>query len=200
MIDLPPQLKYFYDKSLESFQRKHYDYALEMSKAVIKQAPHYVPAYELAYRSASHLKKIENRNFLRGLFSLIKANYFRILAGIHLLNKKVDRAHWYIVQGLTEAPSDHRLLKNWLDLSMKQGWLDTAIIPAKALCETNPKRIDGFIFLSSLYLKKGAVDHAKSAIQKGLMLHPADPQLTRRLKEIEAEKTMQRGDWGGKNS
>ena len=82
---------------------------------------------------------------------------------------------------------------------MKQGWLDIAIIPAEELCEINPKQVENYLLLSNLYLQKGTTDSAKSIIQQGLRILPTDPQLTRRLKEIEAERTMQRGDWGGKN-
>lgn len=196
MIELPPHLKYYYDKSLESFQHGHFVYAIEMSKAVIKQAPNYSPAYKLLYQSAQNLNKAKSKNLLSSFLSKAKVLYCKFSSYINRISKNTNRVQWNYIQGLSEQPNDRQLLKSWLQLAIKEGWLDIAIIPAEALCEVNPKLADGYLLLSNLYLKKGTADHAKAVIQKGLFNLPAEPQLTRRLKEIEAERTMRRGDWG----
>ncbi|GEM_PF-3400297 len=196
MIELPPQLKYYYDKSLESFQHGHFVYAIEMSKAVIKQIPTYSPAYKLLYQSAQNLRKAKTRNIFSSFLSHLKVFYYKLSSFLHSITKNTDQAQWNYVQGLMEQPNDRQLLKGWLQLAMKEGWLDIAIIAAEALCEVSAKQVENYLLLSNLYLKKGVADNAKSVIQKGLFNLPAEPQLTRRLKEIEAERTMRRGDWG----
>src|SRR3989338_5997981 len=99
MIELPPQLKYYYDKSLESFQHGHFVYAIEMSKAVIKQIPDYSPAYKLLYQSAQNLRKSKPRNIFSSLLSHLKVFYYKLSSSLHSITSHIDRAQWNYVQG-----------------------------------------------------------------------------------------------------
>lgn len=193
-MDLSPELRLYFQKSSEAVERKQYDYAIELLNAILKESPQHAPAVKLLLRAVSQKNIEEAQNFVVIFANNTSAQISRLAARIAYLVGDPKKAHRIYVRGVTYSPRNTSIISEWLNLLMKQGWLDMAIVAAETLAGVAVKE-DNFLSLANLHLEKGATDQAKKAIEQGLRRHPSSPKLLRRLKEIEAERAMEQGDW-----
>jgi tetratricopeptide (TPR) repeat protein len=187
------------DKIQESFNKRNYDYAIDLSKQILELNPEnhiarkilrssLVGKYELQGTRPSAILAV-----LIGFIPIIKINIFSIL-------KKYDK----VLQAGEEFLSNNPF-SIWGRLvvarSLRQlNYIDSAIDEFELLNNLKPSNIKILKSLGNLYYLKSDIKKSTQYYQMALSLQPSDLEISRALKDLSALNTLNEGGWSDAKS
>jgi tetratricopeptide (TPR) repeat protein len=181
-------------KAQEAFDKRNYDYAIDLAKQVLEFNPSNAPARKIL--RASLLGKCGMQKtfpspviaFITGLVPIIKILIFSLL-------KKHDKILPAGEEFLSKNPYSiwGRLAVGYALENLN--YLDSAIEEFEALVALNLKDIKAIKSLGELYRLKNNTKKSVYYYQMALSLRPSDLQATRALKDLAALTTLNDGGW-----
>jgi tetratricopeptide (TPR) repeat protein len=190
---VPRHLREQYEKGKSAFDRKNFDYAIEIFNAVLKQEPAFYDCRE-ALRATQFAKKGGGNTFFKKMLS--GAGSQPLLAKGQLdLMKNPANAMATAEQVLNSDPNNvaaHKLLG---EAAMACELPKTAILSLEIATKNAPKDEDVRKQLARAYSAGGQGDKAEAIFNELIRLHPADLSLLGELKDISAQKTLKEGGY-----
>ncbi|MFH0888138.1 MAG: hypothetical protein V1871_02895 [Planctomycetota bacterium] len=187
------------DKVQESFNKRNYDYAIDLSRQILELNPENPIARKILRSSLVGKYELQGSRpsailaFIVGFIPIIKINIFSIL-------KKYDRVLQAGEEFLSKNP-----FSIWgrfvVAKSLQQlNYIDSAIEEFELLNDLKPSNIKTLKLLGNLcYLKKDT-KKATQYYQMALSLQPADLEITRSLKDLSALGMLHEGGWSNAKS
>lgn len=190
MIDIDKLM----DKAQESFDKRNYDYAIDLSRQVIEFNPDNHTARKIL-RSSS-VKKCELQksrpsailSLITGFIPIIKISIFSML-------KKYDRILQAGEEFLSKNPFSIWGRFTVADALKQLNYVDSAIEEFEALASLVSSDIKVLKSLGELYRLKNDMKKSLSYYQMVLSLRPSDLEATRALKDLSALTMLHEGGW-----
>jgi len=186
------ELKEFYNKGILAFEKKNYDYAIEIFSQILSskydhlEARHYLHLSLKNKLGAIKPSFITNTvNSLNRLIGTFKAEVLLKKGAISVALEKLETI-------IMANPNDDLTLKKIADIFYKNNLISHAIQNLEEAKSVNPEDIDILRRLGEIYLKKEDYKNAKSNYEHALKINPSDPGVLKSLKNLDALGTIQR--------
>jgi len=185
----------YYQKGVSAFEKKNYDYAIEMLLEVIQAEPRCIDARQ-------HLHRAERLRAESHPLSLISIGLVKlssvipyILALIYEAKKEYEKAIAFYEDLLKHDLANPFYLRKIHQLAFKNQWIDVAVESYESLFELEPENAAIACTLGELYRDMQDIERASSYFQKSLALDPLNQKVSKSLKDLEALHTIKRGGW-----
>ncbi len=191
--EVPRASREQYEKGVQAFQRKNYDYALAILTQVLRQEPAFYECRE-ALRATQFKKAGESGGFLKKMWGGASSSPM-IAKGQLALRKSPFEALQIaeqILNGDPHSSSAHKLLA---DAALQADLPRTAILSLEILVKTSPKDPDLWVELAEAYSQENDISKAEAAYNEVLKLRPNDPDIALALKNLSARRTMAEGGY-----
>lgn len=180
------ELKEFYNNGLLAFEKKNYDYAIEIFSQIIStqydhlEARHYL---HLSFQKKAQGSKPSFVSFVNKVILSMRANA--------MLKKDDIPGCLEILEKIMAAnPNDSEILKKIAAIFYKKGMTMHAISNLEEAKIANPKDTDALRKLGELYVKKEDYRNAKSIYESALKINPNDTDVLKSLKNLDALGTL----------
>lgn len=185
-------LKEFYDKGLLAFEKKNYDYAIEIFSQILSSK--YDDSEARHYLHLSLKNKIGDAapSVVSNMINYIKRLFVTLSADGLLKKGNISGALERLEKIIASNPNDTETLKKISDIFYKKGLSHHAIQNLEEAKSINPKEITIVKKLGEIYLKKEDYQNAKSNYEEALKLNPNDPEVLKSLKNLDALGTIKR--------
>ncbi|MBU3911827.1 MAG: tetratricopeptide repeat protein [Candidatus Omnitrophica bacterium] len=187
----PQDLKEFYTKGILAFEKKNYDYAIEIfSQILIYQHDH------LEARHYLHLS-LKNKAGAASSSSITKAintaSRILLMLPVEGMLKKgnVPAALEGLEKILVKNPNDTEVLKKIADVFYKNELVANALQNLEEAKAINSKDIEILKTLGDIYLKKEDYKNAKTNYEAALHIDPSNTDVLKSLKNLDALGTIQ---------
>jgi tetratricopeptide (TPR) repeat protein len=185
------ELKEFYNKGTLAFERKNYDYAVDIFSRILSsrydhlEARHYLHL-SLKNKLGSPSSFITNTlNYINRSIGILSSEALMKKGNIQEALKKLEK----IIAG---NPCDICALKKIAEIFYEKGLIPHAIQNLKEAKSINPNDTGVLKKLGEIYLKKEDYKNAKSNYEQALKINPKDTEVLRSLKNLDALGTIQR--------
>lgn len=188
--DLPENLRQAWLKAMSAFELRNYGYTLQLLQPVMKEAPAFLAARQLA-RKAAVAKNAGKKSFLSGLsgasFSLMKAQG---------LLKKDPLATMEAVEKILEN-EPHNVQANQLlrDAAKAANLPQVAIFAMETIVEANPKDTKTLHELAKFHMELDDPEKALETFNRILAINPHDLIAVKGSKDAAAAASMKSGGW-----
>lgn len=189
-------LKEFYNRGLLAFEKKNYDYAIEIFSQIVSSKYEHLEARHYLHLSlknkAGHAKPsfVTNAlNFVNRLLGILSAEAILKKGGVSAALEKLEKI-------IASDPNDTETLMKIADIFYRNGLEPNAIQNLEEAKSINPKDISVLKKLGGIYLKKEDYKNAKSNYDTILKINPGDTEALKALKNLDALGTIQK-DFGG---
>ena len=185
-------LKEFYNKGVLAFEKKNYDYAIEIfSQILLSQYDH------LEARHYLHLS-LKNKAGAGASSSIAKAIntasrvFFMLPVEAMLKKGNVSGALEGLEKILAKNPNDTEVLKKIAAIFYKNNLIANALENLEEAKAIDPKNAGILKTLGDIYLKKEDYKNAKANYETALKINPNDTEVLKSLKNLDALGTIQR--------
>jgi tetratricopeptide (TPR) repeat protein len=182
------ELKEFNTKGLLAFEKKNYDYAVEIFSQILSVQYDHLEARH--YLHLSLQKKSEGTK--PSLASSVNKLFLSMQASSALKKNNIPGCLEILEKIIASNPNDCETLKNIADIFYKKGMLSHAINNLEEANLTNPKDIDLLKRLGELYVKKEDYHNAKTTYESALKINPNDTEVLKSFKNLDALGTLKR--------
>jgi len=189
-------LKEFYDKALLAFEKKNYEYAIELFSQILSSDYTHIEARHYLHLSRRYMqntaKDAQNSSLFSKLFCQL--NRFFTMISIKAMIKKgnIEGCLERLEKSLAYNPIDTELLKKIADIFYENGMIPQAIQNLEEAKSINPNDITILKKLGAMYSKKNDLQNARANYELVLKLDPKDIESSRAIKDLEALGTIQR--------
>jgi tetratricopeptide (TPR) repeat protein len=180
------ELKEFYNNGLLAFEKKNYDYAVEIFSQIISTQYDHIEARR--YLHLSLQKKLEGSK--PSLSYPINKIFLSMQANAAMKKDDIPGCLEILEKIISSNPSDSEILKKIADIFYKKGMNLNAISNLEEAKTVNPKDVDALKKLGELYVKKEDYRNAKSVYESALKINPNDTEVLKSLKNLDALGTM----------
>jgi len=188
-------LKEFYSKGLLAFEKKNYEYAIEIFSQILVSRYDHIEARHYLHLSLRHSRGNTPPNFIGGIINSINGFLVTFSAKSMLKKNDVSGALERFEKILANNPNDTTVLKNIAEVFYKKGLISQAIQNLEEAKPIASKDISIFKKLGEAYLKKEDYKNAKSNYELALKINPTDAEARKSLKNLDALGTI-RQDFG----
>lgn len=199
---IPRALREQYEKGKTAFERKNFDYAIDIFKNVLAQEPAFYDCRE-ALRASQFKKAGGGGGFFKKMMSGAGSSPLVAKGQVELMRDAKD-ALKTAEEILTSDPNSvagHKLLG---EAAMLCDLPKTAILSLEIVAKNAPKDEESKKNLARAYSAAGQGDKAEAVFAELMRLHPGDLRLVQELKDISAKKTLEEGGYealaGGQGS
>lgn len=199
---IPRQLREQYEKGKMAFDRRNFDYAIDIFKNVLAQEPAFYECRE-ALRASQFKKAGGGTSFLKKMMSGTATSPLVAKGQVELMRdaKLALRTAEDILTSDPNSAAGHKLLG---EAAMLCDLPKTAILSLEIVTKNSPKDEDVKKSLARAYSAAGMGDKAEAIFAELMRLHPTDLRLVQELKDISAKKTLEEGGYealaGGQGS
>lgn len=168
-----------YKKGMEAFERRNYDYAVQMYSQILELQPNSPDAFK--YLRATALKREEGGGKMSktsSLFGAAKSKGF-------VLAKKWDKAFSACVKTLSTSPRDVANFMMLGDSAYNLGHLEIAVAAYIAVTELGPN-FDAYFNLAQIYRDQEDFAKAQESADRARQLNPTNRDLAKFMKDLSA--------------
>lgn len=185
-------LKEFFNKGALAFEKKNYDYAIEIFSQILSSKYDHLEARHLLHLSLKNKLGEKTPSFIANIVNYITR--FLGTLSAETLFKKGDpsRALERFEKIITANPNDTCTLKKVSDVFYKKNLIPHAIQNLEEAKSISPKDIDALKKLGDIYMGKEDYKNAKSNYEQALKINPSDSEVLKSLKNLDALGTIQR--------
>ena len=185
-------LKEFYNKGALAFEKKNYDYAIEIFSQIVSSKYDHLEARHYLHLSLKNNKGANPPSFIMNIVNSIN-RFLGTLSAEALLKKgNVSGALEKLEKIISGNPNDTHTLKKMAELFYKKNLIPHAIQNLEEAKSINPKGIDILKKLGEIYMRKEDYKNAKSNYEQALKINPSDTEALKSLKNLDALGTIQR--------
>jgi tetratricopeptide (TPR) repeat protein len=190
---IPRPLRESYEKGKSAFDRKNFDYAVEIFRGVLKQEPAFYDCRE-ALRASQFKKAGGSTNMFKRMLSGAGSSPALAKGQLALMKNPVDALNIAeeILSSDPNSIAGHKLLG---EAAMLADLPKTAILSLEIAVKNSPKDEEMKKNLARAYSAAGQGDKAETIFAELMRLHPADLRLVQELKDISAKKTLSEGGY-----
>lgn len=187
-------------KTQEAFDKKNYDYAIDLAKNILEVSPEHAQARQILRTSTLRSYEIKGgipsgfKAVLAGFIPLVKIFFFSILG------KKSVKAIATCEEYLAKNPMSIWGRTKLANLLQQMSYLEAAIAEYEGIVTLNATHLISLKALGELYRAKQDIPKANEYYKKAFSLNPADNESARALKDLAALTTIQKGGWAGAKS
>lgn len=179
-------------RAREALSRGNYDYAIQLLKDACKNAPDQL-LYRQLLRISARKKWGDNKRGSR--MAAVTTMRARTALRAAKAKKQYHRALECCEDILAENPWDQGILLEVAQICQQLGWLDMAISNAETAMEKDPADPTVNRALALYYEKRGDFTKAIGCWERVKKAKPGDSEADRRMKELAASATINRGGY-----
>ncbi len=183
---LPPQAKEYYNKGLFAFEKKNYDYAIELFSQALRLKKDFADARH-------YLRLAEQKKFQANppavaviLFNKIKNFPLFLKAIIHDIKNESSPAIGEYERILRSEPTNTYILTRLAQDLLKEGDVNSALKVFEAVRLINPNHIIALRHLCQLYSQMDNYASARKCYEAILKIIPHDPEAEKGIKNLDA--------------
>jgi tetratricopeptide (TPR) repeat protein len=184
--------KSFYEKALDAFERKNYDYAIEMLVQTLNVEPNFTKARQ--YLRATQMKKTESAGGFRRMLTATKLQPLLTKAKL-TLQKNPTEAMTLAEQALTEDPKNGQALWLLADAAEAAQLPETVVQTLETYTQLNPKDAKALHWLARAYRTTEQHEQSRETYEKLLQINPNDFEAQKGIKDSTAHGAMAGGGW-----
>jgi tetratricopeptide (TPR) repeat protein len=185
-------LKEFYNKGVLAFEKKNYDYAVEIFSQILSSRFDHLEARHYLHLALKNKAGETSPSFITSAVNSLNS----LIAGLSAENlfKKdnIGGALEKLEAALIKNPGDIKTLKKIAGIFCKKGMLSHTLQTLEEAKSINPDDIDILKNLGEIYLKKEDYANAKSNYEAALKINPHDTGVLKARKNLDALGTIQR--------
>lgn len=189
------ELKEFYNKGLLAFEKKNYDYAIEIFSQIVSAKYEHPEARHYLHLSLKNKAGLAKPSFVTNILNCINRLLGTLSAEAILKKGDVSSALERLEKIIASNPNDTETLTKIADIFYKNGLHLNAIQNLEEAKSINPNDINVLKKLGGIYLKKEDYKNAKSNYEAILKINPGDTEALKALKNLDALGTIQK-DFG----
>lgn len=191
-MDKLQEAKDYFERGQEAFNKRNYDYAIELFQAALSLAPDLAPAHHLLWLSFKKKAEEYPPSAFKKAFIRVKTSPLFLKAGYLLRKGRALEAISQYRRILEACPSDVSALINMAGAFLREKMDDCAIKTLEDVIQLKPDQIAALKHLGKLYLKRGDLAKARSSFETILKISPGEPEAQRELKNLDALGTIQK--------
>lgn len=184
-------LKEFYNKGMLAFEKKNYDYAIELFSQILSSKYDHLEARHYLHLSLKNKLGPGRQSFIVNAINAVSGFFASMSAETMLKKDNIQGALESLEKINARNPNDMRPLKKMADIFLKNGLLPHAIQNLEEAKSIDAKDINILKKLGDLYLKKEDYKTAKSNYEEALKINPNDSDVLKALKNLDALGTIQ---------
>lgn len=185
-------LKEFYNKGTLAFEKKNYDYAIEIFSQILSSKYDHLEARRYLHLSLKKRSENQAASFITNAINSINAFFGSLSANALLKKGNVAGALESLEKIIAKNPNDTEPLRKMADIFYKKGLIAQATQNLEEAKSINSKDITILKKLGEIYLKKEDYKNAKSNYEQALKINPNDTDVLKALKNLDALGTIQR--------
>jgi len=190
---VPTTLQPYFDKGIQAYTQGSYDYAVDLLRFVIRQAPDATEARRylrlaIQKQSSQHPPSLPLQVGLTILTLPI-----RLWAILTQLRGDVARASHLYEWLLSVTPRSPSLLMRLAATLSRGGMVDAALQAYDELLASDPNHIGALRHLARLAMKKGNDAQARQCFERILQLRAGDLEAQQGLRNLDALGTIKKG-------
>lgn len=186
------ELNEFYNKGLLAFEKKNYDYAIEIFSQMLSSRHDHLEARHYLHLSLRNKAGASSSSNITKAINSANRFFHMLPVGALLKKDNVPAALELLERILVKNPNDTEVLKKIADIFYKKGLLANAIQNLEEAKSINPRDIEVLKRLGELYLKKEDYQNAKLNYETALNINPRDTEVLKSMKNLDALGTIQR--------
>jgi tetratricopeptide (TPR) repeat protein len=185
-------LKEFYNKGILAFEKKNYDYAIEIFSQILSSKYDHLEARRCLHLSLRN--KAGNAAASSITKALNSANRLIMMLPVEAMLKKdnISAALEGLEKILAKNPRDTEVLKKISDIFYMKGLVANALQNLEEAKEINPGDVKALKKLGELYLKAEDYKNGKTNFEAALKINPNDTDVLKSLKNLDALGTIQK--------
>ncbi len=191
-LNLPKEVKDLFDKGMFAFERKNYEYAIELFSQAIKLK------YDFA--EARHYLRFAQQRFLKEnppKFPLFILNKFRcpvykLRIFIFYSRGEFKRAIDEYEKFLRKDPFNEKALLKLARIFLKLEDINSALRTFEEVVQLNPANVEALKKLGELYIKTDNLSSARSCFSAVLAISPHDLDAEKFLRNLDALGTLKK--------
>ncbi len=189
-----------FDKVQESYDKKNYDYAADLSKQVLDFKPDHANARTILRSSTIKSYEIKGgvptgfKAVLSGFIPMTKMFFYGIFG-----KKTIDVANTcelYLAKNPMSIWGRYRLAS----VLQNMGYVDSAIQEFEGLVNLKLNHVNALKALGELHKEKKDIKTAMNYYRQVFALNPSDLDTPRALKDLAALTTIEKGGWANARS
>ncbi|MBI4833229.1 MAG: tetratricopeptide repeat protein [Planctomycetes bacterium] len=185
-----------FSKAQEAFDKKNYDYAIDLSKHILEMDPSHAEARYIIRASIVKSYEIKTGSIPNGTGAALSAFIPMVKLFFYgLLNKKtldvINTCEAYLAKNPISIWGRTRLAS----VLYQMNYVDSAIREYEGIIGLAPDHLPSLKALGELYRSKEDVKKAMECYRKVFSLNPSDPDAPRAMKDLAALTTIERGGW-----
>ncbi len=188
----PEELKEFYNKGVLAFEKKNYDYAIEIFSQILSSKYDHLVARHYLHLSLKNKRGILKPSFITNIVNSLNRSFGILIAEALLKKGNISSALEKLEKIIAANPNDSITLKKIGEIFYKASSIPNAIQNFEEAKSVNPEDIAVLKKLGEIYLKKEDYKNAKSNYEHAQKINPNDPEILRSLKNLDALGTIQR--------
>ncbi|MEO6052467.1 MAG: tetratricopeptide repeat protein [Chthoniobacterales bacterium] len=193
--ELPAPMRSTWLKATSAFELKNYGYAVQLAQTVLKQAPDFMAARQLARKSAVAKKTGKKSSFLSFSSSTFSTASFSVMKAQGLLKKDPASAMEAVEKILEGDPYNVQANQLLRDAALALNMPEIAAFALETIIEGNPKDTKQMHELARLYIDHDAPDKAVEVYNRIIEVAPHDLAAIKGGKDAAAKASMKRGGW-----
>ncbi|MFC1509288.1 tetratricopeptide repeat protein [Candidatus Omnitrophota bacterium] len=188
----PEELKEFYNKGVLAFEKKNYDYAIEIFSQILSSKYDHLVARRYLHLSLKNKRGATNPSFITNIVNSLNRSFGILSAEVLLKKGNISGALEKLEKIIASNPNDSTTLKKMGEIFYKNSLIPNAIQNLEEAKSVNPEDITILKKLGDIYLKQEDYKNAKSNYEHAQKISPNDPEVSRSLKNLDALGTIQR--------
>lgn len=185
-------LKEFYNKGSLAFEKKNYDYAIEIFRQILSSQYDHAEARHYLHLSLKNKAGAAPDSSITKAINSINRIVFMLPVEAMLKKGNVPAALEGLEKILAKNPNDTEVLKKIADIFCKKNLLVNALQNLEEAKSINPGDTEILKKLGELYLKKEDYQNGKANFEAALKINPNDTEVLKFLKNLDALGTIQR--------
>ncbi|MFH1854028.1 MAG: hypothetical protein ABH815_01825 [Candidatus Omnitrophota bacterium] len=185
-------LKEFYNKGVLAFEKKNYDYAIEIFSQILSSQYDHIETRHYLHLSLRNKSGIDSSSPITKAINTLNRVLGMLGVGAMLKKDNAPAALESLENILAKNPNDTEVLKKIADIFYKKNLLNNAIQNLEEAKSIDSKDIETLKKLGELYLKKEDYQNGKANYEAALNINPNDTEVLKSLKNLDALGTIQR--------
>ncbi|MBM3253705.1 MAG: tetratricopeptide repeat protein [Candidatus Omnitrophica bacterium] len=190
--DTPKEIKDLFDKGVSAFNRKNYEYAIELFSQILRlkfdfaEARHYLRLAEQKFFK-EHPPKLLSR-----ILNRFYCFFYGLRASIFYLQNNIKRSVDEYEKLLRKEPFDEKALLKLARIFQKINDANSALRLFEEVVQLKPKNIEALKRLGELYIKTDDLPRARSCFNAVLSISPYDLDAEKFLRNLDALGTLKK--------
>jgi len=185
-------LKEFYTKGTLAFEKKNYEYAIEIFSQILLSKYDHLEARHYLHLSLKNKLGDKSPSFITTAVTTINRLIGFLSSEAVLKKGKISEAFEALEKIIASNPNDTETLKKIADVFYKNNLPANAVQNLEEAKAINAKDASILKRLGEIYLKKEDYKNAKSNYEAALKINPQDTEVLKSLKNLDALGTIQR--------